>query len=418
MSCKKELYTLFLLTVLLGFYTSLQAQNAISCEQAAQFLPNIERKADKITTSDPERITLHYLFVNEMMEQLREYDSIYLPNLHLCEEIDFYETKHQYQRLQQRLERLKDTLEIQKQRVDTIFYLQAVDELHHFDTNLAEYFLDRSLEFNRLNTDALIMKARILFAAGDYDECIERIHTLYNEAPLSREHENELSDFTAAFYDKLFTTGDSLVKAGHEADALPVFLTLESFCHDMPSSYCNDDYYHGIIRSKTGVYESYLTIAKVAWKKRNYEMTYKFLDYATEYFEANADMIEPSEEFVQFKELVERERSILLPEPAIEPEPSSAIQEMTITSLDTVQSDTLLVTLPEPIPYDSLQHSKYQQLLTDALYCLYLKDKKTAKAKLKEAIDSEACQCFPADARVRLVYEKISTNFFSRIFKR
>ena len=65
---------------------------------------------------------------------------------------------------------LKDTLEIQRHRVDTIFYLQAIDELHHDDTVLAGYYLDRALEFNRLNTDALIAKAKILFASGEYDE--------------------------------------------------------------------------------------------------------------------------------------------------------------------------------------------------------------------------------------------------------
>ena len=308
MFCKKAFYKIFLLIFAAFPLYSVDAQVNINCEKAASILPSIQKKADNITTSDPELISLHYLFVIDLLEQLSQYEIEYLPNLHYCEYIDFYEAKHRLRRAEEQLLRLKDTLEVQRHRVDTIFYLQAIDELHHDDTTLADYYLDRALEFNRLNTDALIAKTKLLFVAGEWDECIERIHILYNEAPLTRAQENELSDFTAAFYDKLFTTGDSLVRIGHAADALPVFITLETFCHDMPSTYCNDDYYRGIIRSKTGVYESYLKISQVAWEKNNYEIAYLFLDYAQEYLENSEETLEPSREYLRFKEMLEEER--------------------------------------------------------------------------------------------------------------
>ena len=291
--------------------------------------------------------------------------------------------------------------------MDTLFYLQAVDELHHDDIVLADYYLDRALEFNRLNTDALIAKAKLLFAAGEYRECIERIHILYNEAPLKREHENELSDFTASFYDKLFTTGDSLVKIGHAADALPVFLTLETFCHDMPSTYCNDDYYRGIIRSKTGVYESYLKIAQVAWDKKNYGMAYTFLDYAQEYLDANEGMIEPSREYLQFKEMLEAKRSALHnTEDTTDTGTASQTESASDSTPDTL---TAPETAPTPsIAYDSEKHTIYQKLFTNALFDLYLNDRASARKKLKAAIDLEECGCFPRDGRVQLVYDGLS----------
>lgn len=408
MFCKKAFYKIILFIFAAFPPVIADAQVNINCEKAASILPAIQKKADNITTTDPELISLHYLFVIDLLEQLDQYEADYLPNLHYCEYIDFYETKHRFRRAQSQLLRLKDTLEVLRHRVDTLFYLQAIDELHHNDTTLADYYIDRALEFNRLNTDALITKARILFLRGEYDECIERIHILYNEAPLTEEHEHELSDFTAAFYDKLFTTGDSLVKIGHAADALPVFLTLEVFCHDMPSTYCNDDYYRGIIRSKTGVYESYLKIAQVAWKKQNHEMAYTFLDYAQEYLESSEETLEPSQEYLQFKEMLEKERKNYQV-PAHEDTPVSAEDhDVTVSS---ASPDTL--TAPETVPapaYDADRHARYQKLLTDALYDCYLGDKTAARKKLKAALDLEACGCFPRDGRVQLVYDGLSSK--------
>ena len=407
MFCKKTFYKIILFIAAAFPLLNADAQVNINCEKAASILPDIQKKADNITISNPELISLHYLFVIDLLEQLSAFETEYLPNLHYCETIDFYETKHRFRRAQSQLLRLKDTLEVQRHRVDTLFYLQAIDELHHEDTALADYYLDRALEFNRLNTDALIAKTKLLFFAGEYGQCIERIHVLYNEAPLTREHENELSDFTSIFYDKLFTTGDSLVKIGHAADALPVFLTLETFCHDMPSTYCNDDYYRGIIRSKTGVYESYLKIAQVAWEKQNREMAYTFLDYAQDYLEANAELIEPSREYLQFKEMLEKER----PEKPVQAKEEAVAPVDAYTEVVSIHPDTL--TAPETVPspaaaYDAERHTRYQKLLTDALYDCYLGDTTAARKKLATALELEACGCFPRDGRVQLVYDQLS----------
>lgn len=412
MFCKTIFYKISILLIAAFPLLHTDAQVSIDCEKASSILPALQKKADNITTTDPELISLHYLFVNDMLEQLEDFENKYLPNLHYCETIDFYETKHRFRRVQKQLLQLKDTLEVQRHRVDTLFYLQAVDELHHEDLPLADYYLDRALEFNRLNTDALIAKAKLLFKEGEYEECIKRIHILYNEAPLTREHENELSDFTALFYDKLFTTGDSLVKIGHAADALPVFLTLGTFCHDMPSSYCNDDYYRGIIRSKTGVYESYLKIAQVAWAKKNYGMAYTFLDYAQEYLDSTEETIEPSREYLQFKEMLEAKRAALHADTEESAAASDNGQE-TETAESAVPADTLTApeTTPTPsVAYDAEKHATYQKLFTNALFDLYLGDKASAQKKLKAAIAMEACGCFPRDGRVQLVYDGLSTK--------
>lgn len=285
----------------------LPAQN-INCEVTAGFSSRAEHKIATINTEDPEIISLHYLFVIDLLDSVNYYQKEVIPNLHLCPAIDFFATMHQWNALEERLLELKDTLFQQKNRVDTLFYLQAEEALLFTDTIQSEYYLDRALQFNRTYTEALMLKLNLFFAEKKYNDCIEILHIIYNETSLNREQENALSDFNTAFYTELYTLGDSLVKAGHQADALPLFETLENFCHDMPSAYCNDDYYHGIIRSKSGVYESYLVISKVAWDRGNIELAYKFLDYAKAYRTENEEEILIPEQYIQYIEKMEAQR--------------------------------------------------------------------------------------------------------------
>lgn len=396
-------------------------QNNIDCEKAAAFLPKMQQKTDNITTSDPELISLHYLFVQDYLEEIQLFRTNTMPQLHLCNDIPFYTTKRQLDTLEQRLHLLNDTLDIQRKRIDTIFYEMAFIELNMRDTSLAEYYLDRSLQFNRLNTDALILKMKILFAHQEYDECIELIHTLYNEAPLNRTQENDISDFTALFYDKLFTTGDSLVKLGLAADALPLFESLATFCHNMPSSYCNDDYYHGIIRSKSGVYESYLVIAQVAWDKNNPEIAYRFIDYAEAYLRENPDEIEVSKHYADFVRILQENRwryhldddHNKIEEQQSEPvKPSPQEQETEIQSDDETTPTPPAITVEHPtlIRVDTAQQMVYDKLLIDALYEYVNGNHTKAATKLRAAMEMENCNCIIRDERMQKLLDLLESE--------
>lgn len=300
---RKTSAAIFLATVC--FFAEAQT---IDCQVAEGFTDRIEKQSRVINVEDPELVTLHYIFVTEMLDSVKIFQDEFLPNLHYCPQIDFFATLHQCKALEYKLQGLKDTLEVQRRRVDTLFYLQAVEELNFHDTAMCEYYLDRSLQFNRVQTDALLLRLQLDYAHRNFDECLATLRILYHEATLNRDQENLLSDFNIQFYRELYNAGDALVKAGHEADALVLFETLEIFCHDLPSSYCNDDYYHGIIRSKSGVYESYLTIAKVAWERKHPDLAFKFLDYAKAYRLENEDEVLIPEQFVKFIEEMEARR--------------------------------------------------------------------------------------------------------------
>lgn len=241
---------------------------------------------DKLNYDNPEIISLHYLFLQDIKKEMSHFQEGFTEKLLACPQADYYTTKSAFNRLLRKANFCENKLQQQKKIVDKLFCQRAVEDLEFNDTINALYYLNRALQFNPSCVKALLMKSQLVFSQRDYMQCVELIHLLYSQSQLTEEEERAVSDFTLQLYDKLYNLGDSLAKAGLSADALEVFLALEQFCTNMPSGYCNDDYYRGILRSREGVYESYLSIAREAEKRNNIEMAKKFYRYAEDYKKA------------------------------------------------------------------------------------------------------------------------------------
>lgn len=281
----KSLSRFVILLFLSGTFFSLPAQ--IDCDKLGEDLQKIEQKLQKINTVDPDLIPLHYFFVLDIERELQHIRQNDIPHLQTCTELDFHETIEWFDNLSFKTKNFKTVLADQKQRVDILYYREAERMLLFGHRDSAWYDLERALQYNPVQPDALIMKARLELGEEQYESCVATIHILYNDATLTREHEIATSDLTQELYNALYHQGDSLLQNGHEAEALDVFRILETFCHNMPSSYCNDDYYKGIIRSQAGVYQSFLKIAEVARQRGNEEIAQSFLEYARQYREEN-----------------------------------------------------------------------------------------------------------------------------------
>lgn len=401
MSCKSAIYRFAMSLFIANCFIITTAQNRIDCQKAGAILPKVEQKMARINTHNPEVISLHYIFVQELLAEVEQYQAEYLPLLHLCEEYDFYATRRRCDTLHQQLTSLRDTLEILRHKVDVLFYQQAVEELNYQDTTTCMYLLDRAIQFNPVQPDALILKLNIRFHQKAYDECIALIHKLYNEAPLARQHENALSDFTAIFYHELFTLGDSLAKAERSSEALTIFETLETFCHDMPTSYCNDDYFHGIIRSKTGIYESYLTIAKVAWERDNDTIAFKFLDYAEQYLAENRDYVTEDEALSQFKEELKAHRAGQVIQVRKQEDGAETKKLLSNPALE----------IREQHGFDREMQKQYEQLLQDAIQHCRTDQFDEAWIKLKRAREMEKNYKVKVDIRVEILYDELAKYY-------
>lgn len=255
----------------------------IPCDSIAPTFQKWNDRLDQLNCEDPEIISLHYLFLQDVRKDISRFRDNTMPKLAKCLQCDYYQVKSQLSKVSYKAEHLEEVLSKQKGLVDKIFYNRAIEELAYYDTNNALYNLDRALEFNKFQPQALLLKAQLVLAQNQYQESVDLIHLLYTKAEIDEELERKVSDFTLALYEKLYSKGDALAKSGHSADALEIFLALEQFCSNMPSGYCNEDYYQGIIRSREGVYDSYIAIAKEAEKRHNLEMAKKFYRYAEEY---------------------------------------------------------------------------------------------------------------------------------------
>lgn len=262
-------------------FTVLGAQTP--CDSIGSLLRQWDARLDKLNYEDPEIITLHYYFLQDIRVEIDHFRHNTLPHLARCLQTDYHQTKSAFNRVEYKANRAQELLTLRKSMVDRIFYWRACEALAFQDTADALYNLDRALQFNRRNPDAMLMKARLCLRQGHYRESVELIHQLYNNTELNEAQEHDVSDFTLQLYDHLYTLGTTLIQTGQAADALEVFLTLEQFCSNMPSGYCNDDYYRGILLSREGVYESYLSIARESEKRGNHEMAKKFYKYAEEY---------------------------------------------------------------------------------------------------------------------------------------
>lgn len=284
---KKDLIFILSLFLISGLF----AQEGYYCAGVTEKLENWEKRIEIIDISDPDKIPLHFLFVREVVTELQQFYKEDLPQVVECKNLNFNEIISRYDQLLLQSRFLFDTLEKQKEVIDELFYQSALEESYFKNWENCYYFVNRSLEYNPLNANSLLLKLELLYQDSIYVECLSHLERLYSKSQLTEEQEKKAMDFTAKFYDKLYSVGDSLVRIDKSAEALEIFQILEVFCLNMPSSYCNDDYYHGIIRSKTGVYESYLEIAKIARERKHYDIETRFIQYAQEYADANHEVL-------------------------------------------------------------------------------------------------------------------------------
>ena len=274
-----------LLFIALLAFASTYAQ--VPADSLAAMFQRWDTRLGELVYDDPEIVSLHYLFLQDILKEMDKVDRQLNTTLAHSPRTDFYATKQAFRHVHTKAQQMHETFALHKSLVDHEFYLRAVEEMSFRDTNSAMYNLERALQYNPKNPDALLLKCKILLNQQQFQPCVDLIHQVYSQTDLSEEQEMAVSDFTLVLYDRLYTHGSDLVKIGRSAEALEVFLALEHFCNNMPSGYCNDDYYKGILLSREGVYDSYISIAKEAEKRHNHEMARKFYQYAEEYLKKN-----------------------------------------------------------------------------------------------------------------------------------
>jgi len=416
---------LLLLLLLSGDFI-LFAQNKIDCNQIDSMLLSYETRISKINLTDPDLIPLHYFFMQDIKKELDDFSEQVIPLIPQCNSLNYYQTVSRFDNIAFNAKQIYLNLDYLKNNVDSIFYGKALVELSFGNINNAYYFLNRALQYNKTNPNALLLKSKLLFNDEHYSECIDLIQILYQDSHLDREHEKQLISFTSEFYDKLYRKGDSLVKIDKASEALDLFKILELFCVNMPSNYCNDDYYHGILRSKTGVYESYIAIAKAAEKRHNPEMTRKFYDYAEQYrLENEGEIINSAEyeliskklsksdslsEVVPEKKvpLSEKESVLVDNQQQVKEQPSQPVSSNKVAVVDKIEVVQPVLPKEQDSTFLSKQKEiEYNRLVIEGVDYCKKDDFENAFMVFGKAIELSKCNCFATDERVDMLYEQI-----------
>jgi hypothetical protein len=409
----------FFLILLIPF-GRLVAQNSFPCDSVTATIKQFQSRIDRINYTDPELITLHYLFVIDLENEINSFYQNRIYKLDQCSGVEFYKIIDQTDACRNKIQFLKDTLFQLKDRVDQMFYDDANLEYQLQNYKKALYYIDRSLEFKPLQINALLLKNEILFSMQTYTSCIEVLDILYHEVTLDRDQEIRTLEFNMRFYEALYHQGDSLIKIDKATDAYEIFNTLETFCNKMPSGYCNDDYYHGILRSKVGVYESYLKIASVAKERQNGEMEQKFLQYAKEYLESNPELVNELN-WKKNEIQVEKKDTIILTKPIVnniqkevpskkekKKEPVKKEPTKSINKKVPLKSKEIIITRKEEsIDSTLIRYQEYQELVKQGIDLCIKENFEQAFEIFLQAEDMEKCNCFQIDGRVSIFLREL-----------
>ena len=154
-----------LLILLLPLVLDLRAQTVV-----ADSLPSMFQRWDsrlgELNCEDPEIVSLHYLFLQDILKEMGKVEPQLNRTLASSPRTDFYAVKREFLRVHSKAQRMKETFAERKAMVDHEFYLRAVEEMAYQDTSSAMYHLERALQYNPHNPDALLLKCKILKAIG------------------------------------------------------------------------------------------------------------------------------------------------------------------------------------------------------------------------------------------------------------
>jgi hypothetical protein len=411
---------------------------SIDCEKTVTFLKEKEIQIAHLNLHDPDYIPLHFLIAKDITKELVQFRKEVIPYFTECEEITFSGLINKYDELINNLQIKQDSLSWLNANIHLIFYEQALFEYQFNNEADADYYLQRSLQYNDTFPDAILLKLNKLLDKNHFEACLSLLNSLYYETQMNRAQEMHAIEFTAQFYSKLYNTADSLVKMEHAAEALALFEVLERFCLNLPTSYCNDDYFHGVLRSKSGIYESYLAIAKVAEKRGNTAIATHFYQYAQEYLESNPylqnaerekEEREKEERKKEERKTEEREKEERKKEerkkeemekekPLVAEGTNPRMQESTkeekekgeplgmpkplVAESNTQSTTPLLTETPATIK------EKYDNLVIQALALCINEEFSESYKMFLAAKKMEECNCFKTDFRVELMLRELS----------
>ena len=142
--------------VSLAIVVRLRAQAQVPADSLPKMFQRWDTRLNELNYEDPEIVSLHYLFLQDILKEMDKTGKQLNTILARSTKIDFYATKQAFLRIHHKAERINDVFTLRKSLVDHEFYLRAVEEIAYRDTTSAMYHLERALQYNPHNPDAML----------------------------------------------------------------------------------------------------------------------------------------------------------------------------------------------------------------------------------------------------------------------
>jgi tetratricopeptide (TPR) repeat protein len=190
---------------------------------------------------------------------------------------------------------LKNTCNDILDNLDQVYYERGMDMLSQRKPDRAEYFFDKSVEFNNTFAPAHLQLARIYYKKGLVDRSVDRIFEIRSMNP-DQETKIQTVEFARGVYNDFLLDAGELNNIGDFDAAVNVLLRARDICTNFPEVQCRSNMDVEMSRAVNGKYNLILKDADLSIRNNNLIEAENIIKEALDYAQLNRSFIPNNDE--------------------------------------------------------------------------------------------------------------------------
>lgn len=234
--------------------------------------------------------------------KLIEYNFPRYLNLESFDPINFLKN---IQILSDEINNTKNKINISFSNLDYIYTQTGLKFLKSNNTNEAKTYFFKAIQFNPEYIPAQLEIAKLNIKAGNIYAATDSLINIYS-IHINNYDENNKSEFNSVavlLKASLINKGNDLLAKEDYTNAISIFEKGFNFCSLISTLECDEHMTSGLIKAKTGLYYSYIKIARKALANDRLEMSGEYLGMAKNY-KLNNTLIDNNDDVIILEELI------------------------------------------------------------------------------------------------------------------
>ncbi len=167
--------------------------------------------------------------------------------------------------------------------VDSLLYEWALIEYEKGNTSKSKQLWERTLAYNPMHVPAHIALAEMELEEGLQEKAMNRLKSYMGRIKPASVWTDMALDFSSKMFEEQITSAKDLMEDGRYLDALKQLDVLEDFCMEIQLWVCPESLFETIQLAHTGMYNSYLSVARRAYQSANYAFAETYATSAGNY---------------------------------------------------------------------------------------------------------------------------------------